>query len=219
MRIGLLVMGCGRGSYLARCLGSLEPYLDQFAVKVLVDDSGNAGYVDGITAALPPGWLVVGHDQQQGLAASVNTGWGILDDHDLDFIFHVEEDFVFHAEPPLDDMAFILDETPDLAQLVLQRPPWSAEEIRAGNTLKLYADEITQHDGWCEWRKWFSLNPCLYPWWVTGIGWPEHGGEDEFTPLVLERGYRLGVYGTPDDVPICEHIGRESVLFGGGGFT
>jgi len=185
MRIALLIMGTARSDYARRCMASL-------------DDSQFCG--------------VLHHDDvepRQGLAASVQLCWDELRSWDLDYVFHVEEDFVFPDPPPIDDMAAILAANPELAQVALYRQPWSPEEIAADGYLNLHSDQYEQREGYLVTDRLFTLNPCLYPAWLMDIGWPDRGGEAEFTAICREKGLRFGLYGQRTDSARCIHIGAR----------
>jgi hypothetical protein len=203
MTVALVVVGDGRYPYLERCLASLDTFARYpFVHYRIVDDSGR-----GAEVAYPPGWEVIAHAERRGMAAAVASAWGDLPPG-VDYVLHVEEDFLLAQSVPIDDMAMVLAAEPKLAQLVLKRQPWSPEEVRAGGIMEMYPDDYTDRDGWVEHRRIFSLNPCLIPRVVIERGWPA-GNEAEFTASLVADGYTFGFWGAREDEPACLHIGSR----------
>lgn len=203
MRLGLLVTTDGRVDYLYKCLMSLHDREIGVDVSVLVDDSGEE---------LP---LVAGFDEQAthprrlGLAAALQHGWDVLSEYDIDYVLHVEEDFIFPEQIPAAEMAKILDGHAELAQVVLKRQAWSPEEHAAGGIIEMHPEDYEDRPGFLVHDRLFSLNPCLYPAEIMRFGWPRHGGEAEFTAVLKEKGYRFAMYGARHDPPRCLHIGAR----------
>lgn len=147
-------------------------------------------------------------DHNLGLAGAVQTAWNQALECGAEFLFHVEEDFLFVTDIDLDAMAAILDGNHQLAQLVLKRQPWSAEEHAAGGIIEMHPDDYTDHDGWVEHRRIFSLNPCLIPRHILMRGWPK-GNEAEATQQLTGNGFTFGFYGERNDPPRVVHVGAE----------
>lgn len=167
---------------------------------------------DQVDGDLTTGYVVDDRDHTLGMAGAVRDAWAWALDEDLDYLFHVEEDFLFTAPFRLDDLRWILDHAPHLAQIVLKRQPWSIEEKAAGGIIEQDPGAYTQCAGmrhsltWVEHTKIFSLNPCLIPRRVLELGWPD-GNEAEFTQRCLDNGYRFAFYGHASDPPRVEHVG------------
>jgi hypothetical protein len=149
-----------------------------------------------------------------GMAGAVNAAWSWAVAQDLDYLFHVEEDFVFRHDFSLRAMMFALTWGKDLAQMVLKRQPWSPEEQAVGNIARM--GEIAQQDmhtdalgtiRWCVHNRIFSLNPCLIPREIFEVGWPS-GNEAEATMLMRASGYSFAFFGGIDDLPMVEHVGH-----------
>jgi hypothetical protein len=203
MSVALVVVTDGRYRYLERMLESLvEHVLYPFGLIRVVDDSGN---VEG--PRFPAGWDVVRHQPRLGLAAAVQSAWAGLP-ADVEFVFHVEEDFVFTEPVDIDGMAMLLKEHGRLAQLVLKRQAWSPPEVAAGGIIETAPDEYRQRDGWVEHTRIFSLNPCLIPRAVVDAGWPD-GNEAEMTARLVAGGWSFGFWGRRDDPPRVLHIGAQ----------
>lgn len=215
LTIGLLVISCGRPGYLATTLDSAARNLPGInGPKLIVDDSGSTEMQKMLRTL--DGYDTAFHTENRGLSAAIQTGWDLLDD--CDYIFHLEDDFTFPRAVDVKSIAKRLDAIPELAQLALVRQPWSPEEHAAGGIIHLDPDAYVPREGYEEHVKLFTLNPCVYPRWVTELGWPEGGGEREFTDRLLGKypEATFGYVGTRWDPPRCIHIGQESALFGGG---
>ena len=205
MTVGLLVITDGRADYLSRMVNSLDRH--PFSVTVVVDDSGDEAYGRFVDSLFLDA-IVIHHPERQGLVAAVNTGWRELLDLPVEFVFHVEEDFVFHDQPPLADMARLLDEHPKLANIVLKRQPWSPVEIAAGGIIEMNRDDYWQDAGYVDHSRIFSLNPCLYDRRIMAYGMPPEA-EAGITQLLVADGWHFGIYGQIGDPPRCEHIGAQ----------
>jgi hypothetical protein len=203
MSVALVVITDGRWQYLNEMFRSAREWLTYpFAHVRVVDDSGGSG-----VGGWPSEFEVVRHPLRRGLAAAVQSAWADLP-ADIDYVFHVEEDFVFVEPVDIDGMAMVLKEHGRLAQLVLKRQPWSPEETAAGGIIESHPDEYRQRDGWVEHTRIFSLNPCLIPRVVVDMGWPA-GNEAEMTARLVADGWSFGFWGRRDDPPRVFHIGAR----------
>jgi hypothetical protein len=197
----LLLTTCGRGHYLARCLNSLST--DGFEHRIVIDDSGDMDYARQLRETLP-GWTIISHASRRGLAAAIETGWDAIRHLDVDYVFHIEDDFVFPETVPLDRMQAILEADPSLAQVVLYRQPWGPAETITGGYLNQYPYE--QDGDLFITDRIFSINPCLYPAWVCDH---EGGLEADVTAQLVAEHKRFAVLCGPDKTPLCFHIGAE----------
>ena len=117
MNIALMVITDGRWDYLQQTLESAAQCLDYpFSQRLLVDDSGESvGFV-------PDGFDIIRNLPRKGLAGAIQTGWDHLND-DIDFVFHLEDDFVFPDEVDIELMVEILEYEPELARLLCFASP------------------------------------------------------------------------------------------------
>ncbi len=153
------------------------------------------------------------HEHQLGLAGAVQAAWGWALDQNVDYLLHVEEDFTLDTPVRLDDLVYILERAPHLAQVVLKRQAWSAEERAAGGIIEMNpSDYIDCHSmrstAWCEHMRIFSLNPCLIPRKVLEVGWPATN-EAGFTEECRRHGLRFGFYGPKAAPPVVTHHGTH----------
>lgn len=151
-------------------------------------------------------------DHQLGMAGAVRAAWEWAIEQDVDYLFHVEEDFRFPETVDVSAMATVLSDRRELAQVVLKRQPWNDEEQRAGGIIEARPGAYTQRgatvDHYVEHELIFSLNPCLIPRAVLEMGWPD-GNEAEFTQMCLDKGYKFAFYGKLADPPRCHHVGAQ----------
>lgn len=198
MKGALVVITDGRWDYLNQTLESAEQQLQfQWTQKLLIDDSG-APY-----GPQPYGFDVVRNRPRKGLAGAIETAWEWLDP-DIDFIFHLEDDFVFVRTIPVQGMVDLLVKNPHLAQMALLRQPWSPAEHAAGGIYGVTPDAYCQRDGYVEQSRLFTFNPCVYLRHITAVG---AGLEAEVTERLLALDYVFGYFGKLDDEPRCHHIG------------
>jgi hypothetical protein len=165
-------------------------------------------YCDGPTVLVSD----VGH--KKGLSGSVREGWetvhGIVDAEwgTPDFVFHLEDDWVFREPVPIAEMVDLLCRE-KLTQVALKRDAVNPHELAVGGFMEANPDNYTQRDGWVQSRFGFTLNPCLYATYMVGFNpWPLGGGEREFTDSLPAKSV-FGIYGNLTDPPRCFHIGHQ----------
>lgn len=149
--------------------------------------------------------LVADEGHEYTASGAVNKAWSQVDD-EVEFVFHVEEDFLLTAPVDVDAMCDVLDTYASLAHLVLKRQPWSDVEHAAGGIIEMNPASYVDRPGWVEHTNFFSLNPSLVPRRVFEQGFPE-GSEPAQTWRLLDQGYVFGFWGGRYDDPRCHHIG------------
>lgn len=172
--------------YLPACQQSFAENVGEFDTMTVIDD----------------------REHHLGLAGAVRAAWKWALAEGADYLFHVEEDFTFNEPLYVGVLREILEENPNLAQVVLKRnaaPP----EMPAGGIIESNPDAYTDRDGWVEHGEIFSLNPCLIPRQVLKLGWPNEN-EAGFTRACLDRGWRFAFYGQKIDPPRVTHHGVRS---------
>lgn len=237
MTLALMVVTHGRSECLMRTAASLVERWEGPAIDsvVVVDDSGDPDYrewllsdaVSGLLHGLPgqPVAQVVSHKSRKGFAAAINTGWVAVRDHD--WIFHLEDDFVFEAPVLVDEMISVLLSNDHLVQMSLLRQACNDQERDAGGLVQAHPGEFVEHtDGrrwWMEQRLYFTTNPSVYRGSLTRIGWPwGQSSEGVFTHTLKDFGFfvgaklvkpdevRFGVWGRTTDPPRISHIGERT---------
>lgn len=215
VRFGLAVVSDGRTDYLRQCLASLTAQTgfltesDPFDFSVIVDDSDMGAAHDTFDSLFDRSLV---HGERLGLAASLRDAWRIAAETDVDYLFHVEEDFTFRRRVPLASMAFVLDAHRFLSELTLVRQPWSEEEVAAGGIVAKdphdYVECVRHGLQWLEHRRLFSFNPSLLPRSTFDRVYPPGAVEREITDtLNADPDNRFGLWGGRHDVPWCDHIG------------
>ena len=154
-------------------------------------------------------------DHRLGMSGAVAASWSWALDFGVDYLLHVEEDFTF-LDLPLSGMRAVLELNDHLAQVVLKRQPWSAEEKQAGGQMEVSPGDYTEFEArnlhWVEHDRLFSLNPCLIPRRTLELGAPvghPQGFEAAFTKRCHDAGLRFAYYGRRDDPPRCTHVGAQ----------
>jgi len=218
LKVALTVTTDGR-DYIWRMLESLKQNVDfPFHQKIIVND-------EGTTKLSIDGFDVINHDGRKGLTQAVRTAWGAVDD-DVDYVFHLEDDFTFNCAIDIHSMTQIMEGYPSLVQMLLKRQAWSAEEVSAGGFVEMNPDSYEQkvfsikEDKliyYLTHRNFFSLNPCLIPKRVIDVGWPD-GNEAGFGGILFsDQTAKAAILGTKYNKPRVHHIGGTRTHNGGYG--
>ncbi len=188
-----MLIGCGRWEYQTKTLQSLlehvrYPWSDVICVNDLDRNGGS--------------W-------------SIGQAWQRVRDTDADYVFHLEDDWVFPEPVNVEDLVDICEANRDLANVVLRRQPHGAEGI--GGYIGDDPDSFRERRCWdlkyLEHRKGFWLNPCVYPADIPHrYEWERGMTEGDFTELLLrdEPRWRFAVFGKHLDAPRAIHIGDRS---------
>lgn len=202
-------------------LGAVSPVFEQV---IVVDDSADpegAGRLDAYLAASVADATVIHHADRRGFTGAINSGWSQVDSARVDYVLHLEDDFVFKAPIDLREWVYPLTIEPRLAQVTLMRQPWSGEEIEAGGVFGLTPDAFAERSwggiSWVEHRRGYWSNPHVAPSWITDLRWPESEGEHGFSQLLFGAGaddpipgdMRCAYFGRLTDPPRVEHIGWD----------
>lgn len=217
MKVLLGIIGNGRPDFLERSTASIEEKVKYpFFGRILIDDSGDAKYAEELEQKYGSRYHVIAHPENRGLSGSIRTLWETAQMLDVDYIFHVEEDFTFEVDVDIEKMISILNMAPHLWQVALKRQPVNAEEAEVGGFMQqdpgAYVQYYSNFDPslvWVEQRKFFTLNPCVYSINITRPLWPKGGGEREFSQHVFQNEESACAFlGSIDDPPLVDHIGN-----------
>jgi len=141
---------------------------------------------------------------RRGLAGAIQSGWDHLNEN-IDYVFHLEDDFIFPDVVDVELMIELLEYEPELAQVALLRQSWSPEEQQAGGIYGIDCDRFRQKRGFVEQSHLFTFNPCVYP---IAIARDYRAGlEAELTADLLKDDWRFGYLGELGDDPRTIHIG------------
>jgi hypothetical protein len=214
----LLVFTDGRGDLLEKTLESAgrELLFDGLITPIIIDDSGDPDYANHLEHTYRR-FGQIHHDHRLGFCATVADAWTHVPPS-TDFVFHLEDDFVFERRINIGHLADVLDENPKLAQITLMRQAWNPEEVAAGGVIALQPDAFTDHHDdqdryWLEHRLYFSTNPSIYRRSLTKAGWPVDARcEGLFShQLLADPDLIFGVWGARTDDPWVTHIGEHRV--------
>lgn len=212
--ITLLVITDGRRDCLQRTLDSFALCVnsDHIGRRVIVNDCPDpdyAAWIDGLGFDTHVKPLA----RRRGFGGAIAAGWAAIGD--TDWIFHLEDDFLFTRHVDVRAMTRVLEHHPDLVQMALRRQPWNEEEKAAGGIVELHPGQYTScGEGtvfWLEHRMFFTTNPCLYPKWVRDRSWPQCDySEGVFThQLFADPNLKSAFWGKAEDPPWVFHIGQH----------
>lgn len=215
--IALLVVTDGRDDYLRRCVTSTNERLHgPIGERWMFDDTGNPSYRTRLAARFPRFRHIHG-GPRQGFGGAIAAAWQHLAQHShADWVFHLEQDFVFRRRIDLDAMAAVLQARPYLRQMALRRQAWNAAEQAAGGVVERHPDayrECRDDAGraWLEHRLFWTTNPSLYRRSTCSLGWPVVSrSEGVFTRRMLaDPAARFGYWGARDSGVWVEHVGHQ----------
>ncbi len=155
------------------------------------------------------GFYVVGPTDRPDFTGSMVAMWRYLHKRAQgDYIFQIEDDFVFEREVDLEPMMKTLRENQHLVQVALLRDACYADERETGGILGWPLPAFTFRDGWFEHRQFWTNNPSLFRRSLTALPWPVgHHSETLFGKMVLkEPEARAAFWG--DGTNWIRHIGE-----------
>lgn len=190
--VALLLIHDGRREAMDTCIASALQHLPRMDQVVWVDDSR----------------------RELGFSGAIQCGWEQVQ---TDYVFHLEQDFWFTEQIPLEWMVMLLRMKPYLTQVALKRQPVNSHEIAAGGIMEMHpGDYEEQHDYdlgmvWTEHRRHFTTNPCVYSAELCKRGWPqvEHSEGIFSIDLLRDPARKSAYWGAIDDPPMVQHIGHR----------
>jgi hypothetical protein len=213
MRTVLVVITDGRQPpTIIDTMESAENYLRaDFDARYVIDDSGDPAYAEWLDRL----YLCVHHEERRGMAGAVRSAWETALRAGADYVFHLEDDFIFTRKVKVNNLAQILHCNPHLAEISLKRGPVNEHEDRYGGFIETdpdaYYDRSCESGQWVEHRKVFSFNPCLIPRRAIedALANPGDGVERGITDALLAMNYSFAIYGTKADEPRVCHTGTN----------
>ena len=217
--IALVVFTDGRREHLPWTVPSFDGYTTgPVSERYIVDDSGDPENHEWIRRVFPEFELVIHESgERQGFGGAIRTGWDHLRRHSTaSHIFHLEDDFTFNRPVDLLDLAAVLSQRPNVAQVALRRQPWNEHEALAGGIVEQHPDAYTDHEdghgrAWLEHRQFFTTNPTLYRRsLIEENEWPEgRDSEGRFSIALLgDEDLRFAFYGRRDSGEWVQHNGN-----------
>jgi hypothetical protein len=220
--IDLLVMTDGRDDYLERTMTSAYEVLEIDGQVWIHDDTGDDDYRASLAKRYKRAHLI-GDGPRRGFGGAIRWAWKVMAEvSTADYLFHLEDDFVFRSAVDLRQLAALLEAQPYLAQLALKRQPWWTEP--AGGFMHQHREWYTDCSSaagvrWVETIRNWTTNPSLYRRDLCAEGWPEgEHSEGHYGFQLRDRGLpwgiagdavRFGFWGSIADPPMVEHIGKE----------
>lgn len=222
----ILIFTDGRGSCLRRTVASMQEAWGAEPVDgvCIVNDSADPKYADWLNQEYAA-YERIHHKERRGFAGAIQSGWSWA--ADADYVFHLEDDFLFNKPIDVTGMIAVLENNPDVVQMALLRQPVNDIEASAGGLMQMWPDEYVEKSAplmafgsdydrevyWVEHRLFFTTNPCFYRGGLTSRGWPDApDSERKFTNLLLEgSANRFAFYGRKFEAPRVHHIGDERV--------
>ena len=207
-KVSLIVITDGRQACISETIPSMRKNLNyDFYEKIIINDSADSRYHQYLVSSYPD-FRVVSHETRRGLAGAVQSAWSSVS-KDADYIFHLEDDFIFNKELDIDVLIELLESKDNLAQMALVRAPVNPPEENVGGFVFQNLQDYHQRDGFFDHQRLFTLNPSIYKKSLTDIGWPDRGGESDFTSKLhgIDGSYCFGFIGNIYDKPYVTHIG------------
>jgi len=223
IRVAVLVVTDGRDEYLLRTVrAAMANLTGPITEWWMYDDTGDYVYRDSLARRYPT-FRLFDAGPRQGFGGAIRTAWAKLTaDSTVDYVFHLEQDFVLTRRVDLGELAAVLDRRPHLAQMALVRQAWNEQERSAGGLIARHpeayhpaGDEFGRV--WMEHRLFWTTNPSLYHRGMCRLPWPDGPqSEGRFTLSLLEHGLpgvpaddlRFAYWGRHEDGPWVEHIGE-----------
>lgn len=215
MSITLLVLTDGRKMFLSPTLESANKLVGPITRKLIHDDSGDARYARWLSRTYGDEYEIYSTGRRSGFGGAIISAWKQLQNDNNEWVFHLEDDFVFQEVVPLGEMMTVMDQNPHLAQMALRRQAWNEQEKAAGGIVEQDPDSYTESNNglhtWLEHTKFFTTNPSLYrksltvdyPW-PTGTNSEGMYGINLFSGGVKKSGY----WGEKAGSPKVLHIGE-----------
>jgi len=161
-KISLVVITDGRQSCIEQTIDRFNEVINySFFEKLIINDSGDPRYHDFLVNRFPE-FNVVSHEQRRGLAGAVQSAWSSVNP-EIDYVFHLEDDFLFNKSIDIAHMSFLLKTNPQLVQMALVRASVNPPEEEVGGFVFQHLEDYSQKEDYFQHGRLFTLNPCLYP--------------------------------------------------------
>lgn len=206
----------GRRDCIEQTIPSLLQHVGLDGTKLIVDDSGDAGYRAWLRKTFEPlEFEVIDHGRRRGQDVAVQLTAELIRDHEdpSEWVFWCEDDFLFERPVDLAAMVKVLERRPHLLQMALLRQPWFRGEVRAGGIIERDPDAYERcgegEAEWLEHRLWFTLNPHVCRREMCSRS-RLHGTNHEWRfsrALCEDPSVRFGIWG--DGTPWIRHIGEH----------
>lgn len=215
----LLVMTNGRRDCITKTIPSALAMLQPgFIHRIICDDSGDEEYQLFLASRFPTFelWTTRGNE---GFGGAIRSIWASLRMRTgFNYIFHLEDDFIFNEPINLHNMITVMDRNPQLQQMSLLRQSWNEAEKAVGGIMQAHPDDFIEYqygpNHWVEHRRFFTTNPCIYrKQLIVDYEWPEGFQSEGIFSINLLSDPKLtcGFWGEKFGAPKVEHIGHQRV--------
>ena len=212
--VAMFVVTDGRLEYLKKTLESFHENCDyDFMDKFIVNDSIDEKFIEDVSLLADKyKFYLINHKVKKGFAGVYDTAWSHIE-HYIDYVFNLEDDFIFNEKVDIDKMIDILEHNRNLVQVSLKRQAWGDAEIQAGGFVEQFPDlyEDKEHNGlkWCEHRAFYTTNPSLTPRFVFAKGWVicEKSEQVISNRLFENPNFKSAMLGHKFDAPKVLHLG------------
>lgn len=218
MSTTLLIMTDGRKMFIEPTLAASNvqnKLIGPITRKLIHDDSGDAEYAEWLNAKYGDEYEIFSTGRRSGFGGAIISAWKQLQNDDNEWVFHLEDDFVFQEVVPLVEMMTVMDQNPHLVQMALRRQAWNEQEKAAGGIVEQDPDSYTERDNgihrWLEHTKFFTTNPSLYRKSLTvEHPWPTGNNSEGMYGISLfsDGIHKSGYWGEKASAPKCLHIGE-----------
>jgi hypothetical protein len=223
----VLIFHDGRNDYLEQTLSTFaeQVVFPERPYTILLDDmplDRDDGFLRSIVARFGIDELIL-NDTNLGSFGAIMKGWTALPT-DTEYVFHLENDFVFPTRIEVGELATVLQE-PWICNITLLRQPWFEDERAAGGLFRarpqIFRETSVRGVPVCLHQSYFGHNPGLYRREYARVI-PDTSRSVPGVVLSHERVYRdillaedprrhFAVYGHLTDPPRVLHIGLRRV--------
>lgn len=218
MNVSMTVLTDGRQEYIEKTLPTWLAAYGKDLIVTIVDDSGNTGYRHWLIETFPDCVVTAVGKDRCGYATAMRRVFEVVLYNESDYNLHVEDDFILHKPPVLQDVVSVLDAYPNVSQMAFMRQPWYKNEIEHGGVVEAieaegttgFIQKYSNGKPWVRHSAFWTANPSVFPRWVAEREWPDAPWcEMNFSKALREEKKVSGIWGHRDNWVCVEHIGRE----------
>lgn len=214
----MTVLTDGRKEYISKALPTwIEAYGDIIPHKIIIDDSGNTGYRHWLTENFPDFMVVAVGKDRCGYDVAMRKMFQVVREFGMPYNLHIEDDFILHNPPKLDDVISVLNAHPNVSQMSFMRKPWYPNEVEHGGVVEaleaqgvlVFNQKNFQGHPWVRHIAFWTANPSVFPSWVAEREWPDNPWCEMKFSQDLKRDKKFsGIWGHRSSWVCTEHIGE-----------